>query len=126
MLKKIDPYNLFLTVIFIATLILLGITCYKFYSAMEQYEQEKIDLLDETMKKNESIIDSLENKISQRESLIDSLSLDRQKIIIEKKVVIEEVRELPLTDAVEFLRKSLQEYEESFDVYNMSDSIIAP
>jgi hypothetical protein len=126
MLKKINLRDLILYVVFIAALVILGTMCYKYYTIIEQLEQEKIDLLDETMKKNESIIDSLENKISQRESVIDSLSLVRKEIIIEKKVVIDEVRELPLTDAVEFLRKSLKDYEESFEVYYMSDSITTP
>lgn len=125
MLKKINLRDLILYVVFIVVLVILGTMC-KYYTVIEQLEQEKIDLLDETMKKNESIIDSLENKISQRESVIDSLSLVRKEIIIEKKVVIDEVRELPLTDAVEFLRKSLKDYEESFEVYYMSDSITTP
>lgn len=120
MLKRFD----LTTAIFTVLVIILGIACYKLYDInkeLEERRQQDINLLDEKLRQNESIIDSLENSISLRESIIDSLSFSRQEIIIEKKVVIEEVRALPTIDAVEFLRKKLKEYEEIFEIDSMSD-----
>ena len=120
MLKKFD----LTTAVFTIMLIILGIICYKLYSAMnelKELKQQEINLLDEKLRQNESIIDSLKNDISLRESLIDSLSFSHQKVIIEKKIVIDEVRALPLTDAVEFLRENLKIYEERNKVNSLSD-----
>ena len=63
----------------------------------------------------------LEPCMHNKESLIDSLSFSRQEIIIEKKIVIEEVKALPLTDAVEFLKENLKIYEEQNKFNSMSD-----
>lgn len=120
MLKKFD----LTTAVFTIMLIILGIICYKLYSAMnelKELKQQEINLLDEKLRQNESIIDSLKNDISLRESLIDSLSFSHQKVIIEKKTVIDEVKALPLTDAVEFLRENLKIYEERNKVDSLSD-----
>lgn len=116
-----------MTFVFMITLIVLGVVCYKCYdlysslSELKNLRQSEINLLDEKLRQNESIIDSLKNCISLRESLIDSLSFSRQEIIIEKKIVIEEVRALPLTDAVEFLKENLKIYEEQNKINSMSD-----
>lgn len=88
---------------------------------LKELKQQEINLLDEKLRQNESIIDSLKNDISLRESLIDSLSFSHQKVIIEKKTVIDEVKALPLTDAVEFLRENLKIYEERNKVDSLSD-----
>ena len=120
MLKRFD----LMTAIFTVLVIILGIVCYKLYTMnkeLEERRQHDINLLDEKLRLNESIIDSLENSISLRESIIDSLSFSRQEIIIEKKVVIEEVRALPTMEAVEFLSKKLKEYEEIFEIDSMSN-----
>ena len=120
MLKKFDITH----IVFIILLVFLGVVCYKLYSAMEQFKylkQNEINLLDEKLRRNESIIDSLKNDISLRESVIDSLSFSRQEVIIEKKVVIEEVRALPITEAVEFLKENLKIYEEMYKIDSMSD-----
>ena len=108
-----------MTAIFTVLLIVLGALCYNLYKLngeLEKSKQLEINLLNEKLRQNESIIDSLENNISLRESLIDSLSFSREKIIIEKKIVIDEVKTLPLTESVEFLSKKLKEYEEIFYV----------
>lgn len=115
MLKKFD----LTTAVFTILLVILGIVCYKLYSSLNELEsikQTEIDLLDEKLRRNESIIDSLKKDISLRESIIDSLSFFHQEIIIEKEVVIEEIRALPITDAVEFLRENLKIYEEKTSV----------
>ena len=118
MLKKFD----LTTAVFTILLVILGIVCYKLYSTLNKLEsiesmkQTEINLLDEKLRRNESIIDSLKKDISLRESIIDSLSFFHQKVIIEKEVVIEEVRALPITDAVEFLRENLKIYEEKTSV----------
>ena len=121
MLKRID----WTTVIFTALIIVLGIVCYKLYNTTKELEEKRlqeINLLDEKLRQNESIIDSLENKISLRESIIDSLSFSRQEVIIEKKIVIEEVKTLPVTDAVEFLNEKLKVYEKIFEIDSLSNS----
>lgn len=115
MLKKFD----LTTAVFTILLVILGIVCYKLYSSLNELEsikQTEINLLDEKLRRNESIIDSLKKDISLRESIIDSLSFFHQKIIIEKEVVIEEIKALPITDAVEFLRENLKIYEEKTSV----------
>lgn len=120
MLKRFD----LMTAVFTVLVVVLGVICYKLYNTnleLEERRQHDINLLDEKLRQNESIIDSLENNISLRESIIDSLSFSRQEIIIEKKVVIDEVRALPITDAVEFLSKKLKEYEEIFEIDSLSD-----
>ena len=109
MLKK---NNFWLGLLYIIILVILGMICYRLYTINQEITKvnvEKINLLDEKLRQSESIIDSLENTISLRESLIDSLSFSRQEVIIEKEVVINEVRELPLNDAVLFLRKEIIE-----------------
>lgn len=114
MLKK---FNLIASVLIIL-LIVLSIMCYDLYSSLndlKNLKQTEINLLDEKLRRNESIIDSLKNDISLRESLIDSLSFSRQEVIIQKEVVIEEVRALPLTEAVEFLRENLKIYEDNIE-----------
>lgn len=87
---------------------------------------QKIETLDKQIRQNESIIDSLENVISLRESIIDSLSFLRQEVITEKVIVTREIRELPLSDGVEFLREKLKEYEEDYEDYLMSNESITP
>ena len=121
MLKNFDISHL----IFIILVVFLGITCYKLYSAIEKLEyikQDEINLLDEKLRRNESIIDSLENDISLRESIIDSLSFSHREVIIEKKIIIDEVKALPLTEAVEFLGKNLKMYEELDKANSMSNT----
>lgn len=124
MLKK---NNFWLGLLYIVVLVILGVICYKLYSVNQELTQEtveKINLLDEKLRQSESIIDSLENTISLRESLIDSLSFSRQEVIIKKEVAISEVRELPLSDAVLFLRKAIEDYEKNFESYYLCpDSI---
>lgn len=124
MLKK---SNFWLGLLYIVTLVILGVICYKLYSVNQELTKvnvEKINLLDEKLRQSESIIDSLENTISLRESLIDSLSFSRQEVIIEKEVAISEVRELPLSDAVLFLRKAIEDYEKNLENYYLCpDSI---
>ena len=115
MWKKFD----LMTAIFKALLMILGFVCYKLYSSLEKLEEAKqheIDFLDEKLRQDESIIDSLEKCISLRESIIDSLSFFREEISQEKYIVVEEVRVLPLTEGVEFLRENLKEYEEFFEI----------
>ena len=86
---------------------------------------QKIETLDKQIRQDESIIDSLEKVISLRESLIDSLSFFRQEKVVEKVIKIKEVRELPLTESVEFLREKIKEYEEIYEEYLLpSDTII--
>ena len=58
MWKKFD----LMTAIFTVLLILLGYTCYKLYSSLEELKEAKqheIDFLDEKLRQDESIIDSL-------------------------------------------------------------------
>ena len=123
MLKKFD----LTTAAFMIILMILGIVCYKCYELyssldeLRELKQKEINLLDEKLRRNESIIDSLKNDISLRESLIDSLSFSRQEIIIKKNIVIEEVKSLPLTEAVEFLRKNLKKYEEKTEIDSVSN-----
>ena len=86
--------------------------------------KQKIEYLDKQVKEGESIIDSLMVEISLRESVIDSLSSLRHEIVIEKVEKVLAVRELPLTESVEFLAEKLKEYEDSFENYYMlCDSI---
>lgn len=121
MLKKFD----ITPVVFTLLLIVLGIICYKLYSSkreLEYIKQQEINFLDEKLKRNESIIDSLENNISLRESLIDSLSFSYQNIIEEKKNITIDVKELPLTDAVQFLKENLKIYEEKTDPILLFDN----
>ncbi len=87
---------------------------------------QTIETLDKQIRQNESIIDSLENIISLRESIIDSLSFLRQEVITEKVIVTREIRELPLSDGVEFLKEKLKEYEEDYEDYLMSGESITP
>lgn len=105
----------------------MAVMCYNLYTVNQSITREnleKIDLLDLKLRQSESIIDSLENTISLRESLIDSLSFSRQEVIEEKKTVIREVKELPLNDAVLFLKEKLVEYEKSLENYYLyTDSI---
>ena len=109
MLKKFD----LTTAVFMIILIVLGVICYKYYelhlslNELRELKQREINLLDEKLRRNESIIDSLKNDISLRESLIDSLSFSRKEIIVEKEIVIKEVEALPITEAVKFLDESL-------------------
>jgi hypothetical protein len=123
MLKRFD----LTTAVFTIILIVLGVICYKYYelhsslNELRELKQREINLLDEKLRRNESIIDSLKNDISLRESLIDSLSFSRQEIIIKKNIVIEEVKSLPLTEAVEFLRKNLKKYEEKTEIDSVSN-----
>jgi hypothetical protein len=126
MLKK---NNFWLGLLYIIILVILGVTCYRLYTINQEITKvnvEKINLLDEKLRQSESIIDSLENTVSLRESLIDSLSFSRQEVIIEKKIVVNEVRELPLNDAVLFLRKEITEYEKNFEDYYLHPDSIAP
>ena len=121
MLKRID----WTTVIFTVLVIVLGVVCYKLYNTTKELEEKRlqeINLLDEKLRQNESIIDSLENKISLRESIIDSLSFSRQEIIIEKKIVIEEVKNLPVTEAIEFFSEKIKMYEDIFEIDSLSNS----
>ncbi len=105
----------------------MAVMCYNLYTVNQNITKEnleKIDLLDLKLRQSESIIDSLENTISLRESLIDSLSFSRQEVIKEKKIIIQEVKELPLNDAVLFLKEKLEEYEKSLENYYLyTDSI---
>ena len=123
MLKKFD----LTTAVFTIILIVLGVICYKYYelhsslNELRELKQREINLPDEKLRRNESIIDSLKNDISLRESLIDSLSFSRQVVIIEKEIVIEEVKTLPLTEAVEFLSENLKIYEERNKIDSVSD-----
>ena len=87
---------------------------------------QMIETLDKQIRQDESIIDSLENIISLRESLIDSLSFMQQEVHIEKIYMIQEVRELPLTESVEFLKEKLKEYEEEYENYLMFADSITP
>ena len=81
--------------------------------------KQKIEYLDKQVKEGESIIDSLMVEISLRESVIDSLSSLRHEVIVEKKVEVLAVRELPLTESVVFLAEKLKEYEDCFEDYYM-------
>lgn len=106
---------------------MMAVMCYNLYIVNQNITKEnleKIDLLDLKLRQSESIIDSLENTISLRESLIDSLSFSRQEVIKEKKITIQKVKELPLDDAVLFLKEKLEEYEKSLENYYLyTDSI---
>ena len=126
MLKK---NNFWLGLLYIITLGILGMICHRLYTINQEITKvsiEKINLLDEKLRQSESIIDSLENTISLRESVIDSLSFFRQEIIIEKKTAINKVRELPLNDAVLFLRKAIIDYEKNIEDYYLRPDSIAP
>ena len=87
---------------------------------------QRIETLDKQIRQNESIIDSLENVISLRESVIDSLSFLRQEIRTEKVIVTREIRELPLSEGVEFLREKLKEYEEDYEEYLLFNECLVP
>lgn len=64
--------------------------------------------------KSKKIIDSLISEIEIRESIIDSLENKRTSIIKEKIKEINQVRSLPTTEGVEFLKKNLEEYEKEY------------
>ena len=116
--------NFWFGLFYIITLVMMAVMCYNLYTVNQNITKEnleKIDLLDLKLRQSESIIDSLENTISLRESLIDSLSFSRQEVIIKKNIVIEEVKSLPLTEAVEFLSKNLKMYEERTKTDSMSN-----
>lgn len=119
--------NFWFGLFYIITLVMMAVMCYNLYIVNQNITKEnleKIDLLDLKLRQSESIIDSLENTISLRESLIDSLSFSRQEVIKEKKITIQKVKELPLDDAVLFLKEKLEEYEKSLENYYLyTDSI---
>jgi hypothetical protein len=50
--------------------------------------------------------------ISSRESIVDSLKQTRQIIIKTREIEKENVKKLPVTEAVEYLKTKLREYEE--------------
>lgn len=105
--------------------LIMNVMLWKNKSNLEKDYVKKIETLDEQIRLDESIIDSLENNISLRESLIDSLSFSHQEIIVEKVIEVDKVRELPLTESVEFLIEKLRDYEEDYNVYLMSSDSIA-
>lgn len=119
-------------IIIVILCILLAVNIIISWSFVKSQRQETaetmqmIETLDKQIRQDESIIDSLEKIISLRESVIDSLSFLHQEVLIEKVYVTQEVRELPLTDAVEFLNEKLKEYEEEYENYLMSIDSITP
>lgn len=76
--------------------------------------QDSIEILRIDVQKNEAIIDSLNKKLIFRESIIDSLLILRNEVKTEKIEKIEEIRKLPITSGVEFLKQKLSEYEKLY------------
>lgn len=77
----------------------------------EQYKITR-DSLEHVILRNQETIDSLGNIISSRESIVDSLKQTRQMIIKTREIEKENVKKLPVTEAVEYLKTKLREYEE--------------
>jgi hypothetical protein len=70
------------------------------------------DSLEYVILRNQETIDSLGDIISSRESIVDSLKQTRQIIIKTREIEKENVKKLPVTEAVEYLKTKLREYEE--------------
>lgn len=85
-----------------------------YYSHSTQRKNEEIKLPEEIIQPERNKIDSLVIEIIDRDSIINYLREKIHKIESTRIDKVDSIRELPMTEAVEFLRLKLREFDSKY------------